>query len=185
MSVDLTEPFVIHAINYYNSGDESMVDDFWSPMFYVSRRRSTQSSPSSTRPANQLSGLPSIGSDGMTPTTSSTPWWEEGYSYPTADSKGIGAANLAGIVIGVATMFIILMVFLGIMFLRRRKEKAEDKANMAAHAANTVVYVPETQEYTPVPPHEMYVRPMEMEGTRTCAEMPAERRVPDGDRPVS
>jgi flagellar biosynthesis/type III secretory pathway M-ring protein FliF/YscJ len=135
-------------------------------MFYV--RNMTTTETSSSRAVATSSAPP-----GQVPSPSTTPETEG----PRKSKEETSSGSIVEFVVGITLAVIIIIGFIVVTLFKRLQRKKASKAKIAADCSTMKELVPGAQEYTPVP-QEVYVRPAEMEGSRTCAELPAEGGLP-------
>jgi hypothetical protein len=154
--------------------------NFWSSAFTITNGSEAVSSSASiatatsTRGSNELSGLPRATFIPLsTPTTSAS----------KSSSGGLSMGTTIGLAVGFTAGSIGILIYLLNFLYKRRKAKANPYTAKSAPEGGADEHLPEVHTYEPVPiegdakPVELEVKPAEMDGTSTCAELPAEKKL--------
>jgi hypothetical protein len=196
--------YALRAVDKSTLYNESHPEEFWSAAFTVLHVRddaissttleySSTSTPAETRttptmtPTStqtesiELSGLPRISPNAqVTPTSTGS-----AFDSSTKSQGGLSFALTVGLAGTFTVGSIAIAIYLLVLLYKRRKRNAKKPKLVSTAAKNADEHLPEVCTYEPVPhgsptnPLELEVKPVEMEGTRTYAELPAEaRRLP-------
>ncbi|KAH5524067.1 hypothetical protein HBI29_039100 [Parastagonospora nodorum] len=167
--------FVFRAV--VEGGDSSK--EFWSPTFSILRDR------------DELNSLPTLTATPTSTRIASNAQETDLRFASGSNSLSTPTGGLSiGLTIGLAATFtagsVAIVVYLLYFLYKRIKTKAKNPELSPAGSYDPDADLPELCTYQPVPhgspgnPVEMEVKPAEMEGTRTYAELPAEpRELPD------
>jgi hypothetical protein len=104
-------------------------------------------------------------------------------SASKSSSGGLSMGTTIGLAVGFTAGFIGILIYLLNFLYKRRKAKANPYTAKSAPEGGADEHLPEVHTYEPVSiegdakPVELEVKPAEMDGTSTCAELPAEKRL--------
>jgi hypothetical protein len=173
--------------------------EFWTAMFQIKEGEvvSKVTSPSlsrsstfrivstSTSENGQVSGLPSLApfyktampTPSLTPSSSTRAYDDSRWASLPGD---LSSSAILGFVMGITLLVVVIIGFIVVTMFNRRQRKEEEvkKPKIAPLVPRQEGQVrgTDTQVYEPVP-QEVYVSPVEMEGTRTFAELEAVGRM--------